>query len=143
MFRTFIQVLALGLTAASAYFLIRGVIRMSIKDIAELSKSKWGFSYQVADNLTHQRSDTIVGFTLLLVSLFVALVNLLWPMRIDDFDINYIGVVSGIVVSSIIGFIGAKISNHLQRKSFRQVIDILNEEFKDTKRKKQSEAEDK
>ena len=123
--------MALGLNTCSAYFLIRSVISMSVTDIAELSKSKWGFSSQVADNLTHQRSDTIVGFTLLLISILVGMINLLWPISWVDFDINYAGVCTGIVISLIIFFISAKISNRLHRTSYEQVIDILNNKSED------------
>ena len=134
MFRTFIQILALGLTAGSSFFLIRSVITMSAKDIAELAATKYGFSYQIADNLTQQRSDTIVGFTLLLMSLFVALVNFLWPMRIDDFGIDYRGVVTGIMVSIGMFVAGSKVSDYWHRSSYKQVADILKERSEAAKR---------
>ena len=107
---------------------------MSTKDIAELAQTKFGFSYQIADNLTKQRSDTIVGFTLLLMSLFVALVNFLWPMRIDDFGVDYRGVFTGIIVSIAIFLAGSKVSDYWHRISYKQVADMLKERSEAAKR---------
>lgn len=88
MLRTFIQVQALLSVLISSFFLIKGMLTLSAKDLAELSKSKWDYNTAVTKNLTQQRSDTIVGFALLLLSFLLQSINLLWPMRIDDFDVS-------------------------------------------------------
>ncbi len=125
MIRTFIQVLALSVVLLSSFFLIKGTLALSKKDLAELSTSKWGYNLDVARNLCHQRSDTIVGFALLLLSFFLQLTNLLWEIRIKDFAVNKAGVVIALITSVLIFFIAYSISDFLYKTSYRQVEEIL------------------
>lgn len=126
MLRTFIQVIALLLTITSAVFLIRSVAGMSVKDMAELSKTAYGgYTLRITENLARQKSDTVVGFSLLILSFLFALINLLWPMRFCDFVVDRKGVLIAIVVSIIISLVAYKISNSLHRKWCNQAKDIL------------------
>ena len=125
MVRTCIQVTALLFTVISAYFLIKSVIEMTPKDIAELSTSRFDYSPPVVRNLSKQRVDTLVGFVFLMFSFFLSLVNLLWEMRYRDFGVNYNGVIIAVLVSFVI-FLGAyKASNVLQQHYYKQAEKIL------------------
>jgi len=118
MFRTFIQVTTLLVVLLSSYFLIRGTITLSAQDLAELSKPKWGYHLGVAKNLVHQRSDTKIGFSLLLLSFFLQLINMLWPMKIGDFAVNKKGVFLAF-------FIANSTSHFMSKVSYKKVESIL------------------
>ena len=64
-----------------------------MSDLAELSRPKYDYHTGIAKNLVRQRSDTAVGFGLILLSFFLQTSSLLWPMRIDDFNVNEAGVI--------------------------------------------------
>jgi len=127
--RTFIQVQALLLVLISSYFLIKGMLDISAKDLAELSKTKWGYNKAVTKNLTNQRAYTIVGFVLLLLSFLLQTVNLLWPMRYRDFGISTIGVIMAVITSTIILLIAIKCSGFLQRIFYKDVMKVLNKDY--------------
>ena len=116
MFRTFIQVIALLLTVMSAIFLIRGVIGMTPKDMAELSRMNWEYSLSAARNLAKQKAGTIIGFVLLMSGLVLSLANLLWEMRICDFRVSYKGIILAVLVSIIIFLASYQASNILQQQ---------------------------
>ncbi len=125
MVRTFIQVTALLHTFISAFFLIKGIIEMKSKDIAELSRPNWDSN--PARNLTKQKADTVVGFVFLMLSFSLSLANLLWPMRWSDFGINSYGLIIAVLICIVL-FLGAyKASNILQQHYYHQVENILNE----------------
>jgi hypothetical protein len=125
MVRTFIQVTALLFTVISAYFLIKSVIEMTPKDIAELSTTRFDYNPPVVRSLSKQRADTLVGFALLMTGLVLSLANLLWPMRYCDFDVNRNGAILAVLVSIVI-FLGAcKASNVLQQHYYEQAEEIL------------------
>ena len=121
MIRTYIQVTALLLVLLSSLLLIKGKITLSVESLAELSKSKWGYNLDVAKSLTQERADTIVGFVILLFSLFLQVANMLWPMRWADFATNKNGVILALVTSVIISCIAFVSSNILQQKFYKQV----------------------
>jgi len=109
----------------SSFFLIRGTLALSKKDLAELSSTKFGYNLDVAKNLCRQRSDTTTGFTLLLFSFLLQLSNMLWEMRIKDFNVNKTGIIIAIIVSILIFFIANAVSNNLYSTSYRQVENML------------------
>ena len=125
MFRTFIQVTALSVVLLSSYFLIRGTITLSAQDLAELSQPRWDYHLGVVKNLVRQRSDTKVGFSLLLLSFFLQLINMLWPMRWVDFDVNKRGVFLAIIVSILIFFVANNTSHFMSKVSYKKVESIL------------------
>ncbi|NQT00690.1 MAG: hypothetical protein HQ580_01560 [Planctomycetes bacterium] len=129
MLRTFIQVQALLLVLISSYFLIKGMLSISAKDLAELSKTKWGYNKAVTKNFTTQRADTIVGFVLLLLSFLFQTINLLWPMRYVDFGVSTIGFIIAIITSAIILLTAIKSSSFLQRVFYKNVLKILNKDY--------------
>lgn len=129
MLRTFIQVQALLLVLISSYFLIKGMLSISAKDLAELSKTKWGYNKAVTKNLTTQRADTIIGFVLLLLSILLQTVNLLWPMRYVDFGVSTIGLIIAVITSAIILLTAIKSSSFLQRLYYKDVMKVLDKDY--------------
>ena len=123
--RTFIQILALLIALFSSLFLVKGTLALSTMDLAELSKPKWDYNLDVAKNLCHQRADTVVGFSLLLLSYFLQLINLLFPMRWQDFLVSKTGLVIAIIVAILIFFGFYYISNGLYKTYYQQVENIL------------------
>ena len=125
MVRTFIQVIALLLTVMSAIFLIKSVIGMTPKDMAELSQLRWGYSLPVARNLAKQKANTTIGFVLLMSCLVLSLANLLWEMRACDFRVSHKGIIFAVLVSIIIFLASYKASNVLQQHYYKQAENIL------------------
>jgi len=125
MIRTFIQISALTVILLSSFFLIRGTMSLSLEDLSEISKPKWGYHTGVAKNLVRQRVDTRVGFILLLLSFFLQTGNMLWPMRICDFAVNRKGVFVAIVVSILLFFSANFMSNVLYRNWYSRVEKML------------------
>ena len=126
MLRTFIQVLALTTVLISSIFLIRGTISLSKKDLAELSSTKFGYNLDVTKNLCRQRADYVIGFVLLLLSFFLQLGNMLWPMTIDDIGgINKGGIWLALITTLFIWLISNIISNRLYANQYNQVESIL------------------
>ena len=129
--RTFIQTLALLTILFSSFFLIKGTLALSKTDLAELSKPKWDYNLDVAKNLCHQRADTVVGFSLLLLSFFLQVINLFWEMRWQDLLINKTGMVLAIAIAILIFFASYYASNLLYKNSYSQVEQILLQSVKD------------
>jgi len=76
MFRSLFKVTALSLILISTFFLIKGGLSLSAKDIFELSATPYGgYNEKVVQNLTQQKSDTIVGFVLMLLSFVLSLLS--------------------------------------------------------------------
>jgi cobalamin synthase len=125
MLRTFLQALSISAVLLSSFFLIKSVLSLSAKDIAELSVPRYDYHSGLAMNFCHQRADTVVGFALLLFSFTTQLINMLWPMRINDFAINKAGVCIAIIVAILLFFIAQRISDFLYAKSFSQVEALL------------------
>jgi vacuolar-type H+-ATPase subunit I/STV1 len=123
--RTFIQTLALLIGLFSSLFLVKGTLALSTMDLAELSKPKWDYNLDVAKNLCRQRADIVVGFSLLLLSYFLQLINLLFPMRWQDFLVSKTGLVIAIIVAILIFFGFYYISNGLYKTYYQQVENIL------------------
>ncbi len=125
MLRTFIQVMALGVTLISSFFLIRGTIFLSAENIAEVSRSKWDYNLDVARNLTQSHVDTKIGFCFILLGFILQLINQLWPMRVSDFDVNRTGVLLAVMTSLMLLLIGWCASHALQENSYKKVEQIL------------------
>lgn len=126
MYRTFIQITALSFILMSSFFLIKGVVSLSVQNMIKLSQTPFGGTYmRMVKNLIQQKSDTIVGFVLLLASFALSLINFLWPMRIGDFDVSYRGFMIAIVVSIVIFFSARRVSTFLLRKWYTQAENIV------------------
>lgn len=136
MVRTLLQVTSLSFTVMAAYFLIKGVLRMTPKVMSELSQTRWGYSSHVTKNLAMQKADTIVGFVLLLFSFFIALANLLWPMRSIDFWVNWYGLILAVLLSVVFFIFARKTSDVLQQRYYEQAANILTAEMEKLTEKK-------
>lgn len=124
MWRSFRQVLPTFLIILSSYFLIKSVLALSSADIASLSHSKWDYSIEVAQNLCRQRADTIIGFSLLLLSIVAQLI--VWCFHTGlDFNMNRKGIPVAIVFIIIVYFIANGVSNYLYNTQYHQVELIL------------------
>lgn len=125
MIRTLIQITAVALVLISSFFLIKAGLLISIEEIAELANRDWNYSLVEAKNLIQQKSDTQVGFVLLLLSFFLSSINLVWPMKICDFRISKVGVIMAILVSVIIFFLAMKCADLLHDNLYNQYQEIL------------------
>jgi len=120
MLRTFIQITTLTLTLLSAYFLIAGILDMSLKNMTELSSTYFNHNLSALESYTKQKANTIVGFVFLLLSFILALINLLWPMRYSDFTVNYRGIMAALVLTIILFFISNYASKYFSNKWFEE-----------------------
>jgi hypothetical protein len=127
MFRTFIQCAAFLQAVISAVLLIKGGISISVKDMAELSQTKWDFSLAVLKNLVRQKADTIVGFSLLMLSVIFQSLHWLLPFGIDDLGINRIGVIIAFIFATAMWFVASRLSIYLGQKWYTQAENILKE----------------
>ena len=125
MFRSFIQCAAFLHAVISAFFLIRAGISLSVKNMVELSRTNWDYSSAVLRSLTQQRADTIVGFSLLLISAVLQSIHWLLPFGIDDLGINRKGVIIAFVGAILTWIIAYRQSRYLQQKWFEQAENIL------------------
>ena len=124
MWRGLRQVLPTLLIVLSSYFLIKGIIALSPKNIAALSGTAWGYSLEIAQNLCHQRADTIIGFILLLSSIIAQLI--VWCFHTGlDFGINRKGILLACLLIIILYIIANSVSNHLYNAYYHQVKSLL------------------
>jgi len=122
MFRSLFKVTAISLILISTFFLIKGGLSLSAKDIFELSATPYGgYNEKVVQNFTQQKSDTIVGFVLMLLSFVLSLVDLLMPMHCDEFAMNRKGLIVAIIVSVIVFGVAYATSHSLQNKLYKEV----------------------
>ncbi len=127
MLRTFIQVTAVALTLVASYFLLKGNLALSAKNIAEISETKWGYSKPVVANLSRQQADTKVGFCFLLLAFALQVGNLLWPMRIGDFEVSRAGVGAALLFSIVLLLAGIFISRILGQDIEKQALGVLSQ----------------
>jgi len=123
MLRTFIQITALCLTFVAAFFLIKGNLTLSTQDITKITQTRYSYNKEVVFNLAGQQADTMVGFSILMISFGLQMANSLWEMRYCDFAVNKKGLIISIIVSALILILGWYISNVMSDN-------IVNEVFK-------------
>jgi len=127
MLRTFIQVTAVALTLVASFFLLRGNLVLSVKNIAEISETMWGYSKPVVTSLSRQQADTKVGFCFLLLAFALQVGNLLWPMRISDFEVSRVGVITAVLFSVSLLLAGVFISRTFGHAIEKQALDVLDQ----------------
>lgn len=130
MLRTFIQVMALGLTLIATYFLLKSSLALSTKDIAELSTTYFNSNPYVAKNLSQQQADTRIGFANILLSFIAQTINLLLEKRWKDFGVNRIGVIIAIFALILTFFISWHWSKYLSDTTQKDVENILIQDSK-------------
>lgn len=125
MIRTFIQVTPITLMVISSIFLIKGTLMLTPKDIGKLSSTFVGYNKSLASTYSHQKSDTTFGVALILIASTLQLINLLWPIRWVDLDINKLSVFLAVIFSIGVFYIALNCSNTLALKIQKDVADQL------------------
>jgi hypothetical protein len=115
---------AVALSAEAAFFLARGGTGLSGEQIAELAKTKFDYNLDVARALSAQRADTRVGFLLLLLSLVMAVADLVWEPKYET-RWPVVAVIAALLVSSILLFVSVRYSARLARRTLNRVKTIL------------------
>jgi len=101
----------------ASFFWIRGSLIISVKDMAALAGTRWGYNSAVLKNLSSQKADSLVAALLLLLSFALQGINLAWPMRFTDFDISIKGLLFGVVISCVL-FLGCYFGASLLAKNY-------------------------
>ncbi|NPV03859.1 MAG: hypothetical protein HPY67_03910 [Syntrophaceae bacterium] len=125
MLRSAVQTSSLTVTLISSYFLLKSNIGLSPENIASLATTKLGYNSDIIRSLCEQRADTWIGFALLLIAFGLQMINALWPMRWNDFNVDGNGVLLGIGISALLGFIGFILSSWLSDSTTAEVNKIL------------------
>ena len=126
MVRTLIQLTAIILTLEAAWFLLQGNLGLTIEDIAEVSKSKFGYNSNVVKSLSQQQADSWIGFSLLLLAFSLQLANSFWEMRWKDFAFSKKGMALSFVAGTIVFFICDSQSQRIGNTIKDQVMELLN-----------------
>jgi hypothetical protein len=77
--RSFLQIASLSLTVASALFLAKGNLVLSVEQIVQLSVTKWTCNPDVLNSLSGQRADTWVGVVFLVLAFVLQMWNVSFP----------------------------------------------------------------
>lgn len=125
MFRTFIQMTAMILTVEASFFLIKTNFGLSAKTIVEISIPHFDYHEETLRSLTKQSVDTRVGLFLLLLSFALQMGNALWPLRIDDFSINWFGILISFTFCSIVFLISYLYARQTSNRLFDQCMQII------------------
>ena len=125
MLRTFLSFSGITFTSLASFFLIRGTLATTVKDLAEMSITKLGYNSNVITNLTRQRTDTKIGFCVLLLALVIQVVNTTWPLRIDDFEVSWEGIVLAIAVTLILYLWVNRLSNSLPKRDYETTMLLI------------------
>ena len=126
MVRTFIQLTAIILALEAAWFLLQGNLGLTIKDIAEVSSTKYGYNSNVVKSLSQQNVNNWIGFSLLLLVFFLQLTNSLWEMRLKDFAFSKRGMALSFVAGTIVFFICDSQSQRIGNTIKDQVMELIN-----------------
>ena len=102
MLRTFIQITAITLTLLASFFWIRSSVILSTKDIAALAGTYWDYSPPALESLAKQKTDSLIASLLLLMSFILQMINIIWPMRWKDFEVNRMGVAMALLFSVLV-----------------------------------------
>ena len=127
MIRTFIQITALILTLGATVFLAKSNLGFTPEVIARISSPQWDYNSQIMKSFSAQKADTKVGFILLLAAFTLQMINTLWPMRWEDFDINRYGFYISIGICLIILIAAYGYSKTLSDKIHLKTMQIIKE----------------
>lgn len=101
---TFIKSLAISFVVLSAVFLSLSSLALSPEDMAELSKTRFGYSPPALGNLAEQKANSLVGTAFLFLSLFFQLLDF-WINESHSFQWNWRGFRWAVFVSILIATI--------------------------------------
>ena len=105
---------SLFLGLCSLVYLIKGSATSTPATIAKLSETKWGSSDEILRSLSQQRADSIVGFSLLLITFTVQTISALLPDRITSAALN----TRGVLIAAVIALAIAALSLPINRKLY-------------------------
>jgi len=125
MVRTLIQCTAIILTLEASWFLLQGNLGLTIRDIAEVSSTKYGYNPNVVESLSQQKVDNWIGFSLLLLAFSLQLTNSLWEMRWRDFAFSKWGMALSFVTGGIVFFACYLLSEKNGSTVVNQVMGLL------------------
>lgn len=81
-----IQLFVMLLTASSSFYLVRSVLDTSAKEMAEIAAAHYDYNIDFAKNVVKQKVDTVIGISILSISLIVQMWSLSQPLRFIDAD---------------------------------------------------------
>lgn len=123
------QLLNLLITALSSYFLIRSVIKVNPSDVAKMSGAHLDANPKIGKSFAVQKADTVVGFSLLLLSILLQGYIISQPLRwADTAGLNIPQTVVVSVVFSLVFWASKKWRNSLEKKYIMELKDGLNKE---------------
>jgi hypothetical protein len=125
MVRTLIQLTAIILTLEASWFLLQGNLGLTIKDIAEVSSTKYGYNSNIVKSLSQQKADNWVGFSLLLLAFSLQLANSLWGMRWVDFAFSKTGMILSFVAAAIVFIVCYFLSQKIGNTIYDQAMELL------------------
>ena len=125
MIRTFIQMSVMMLTVEASFFLLKANLGLSAKTIAKLGSTCFEYNGEVLRNLAEQSENTRVGLFLLLLSFVLQMGNTLWPLRWDDFGIDWSGVLASIVFCIVVMVISYLYGCRNSKKLFDRSMEII------------------
>lgn len=102
---------------------------MTPENIANLSSTHFDFSKPIAEVFAKQAADTRIGLILLLIAFILQMINALWPMRLDDFGIDWHGVLVAIGIAIVLLTFSHWYSKHLAEISYNNALHILQNEI--------------
>lgn len=114
--KTFFHWVSSSINLLGSIFLVKGILKFSPDLIAEYSRTKWGYNLNHLKNISYQKADFLCGFTLVIFSFILEILNPLIPYRYFKFEKNIIEMV--VILMAIIFFVifSIIINNYLRNK---------------------------
>jgi hypothetical protein len=119
-----LNVLAIVVTLESAWFLGRGALLARPELLAELSRPKYGYNLDVAQNLAGQVAEVRVGTVLLLLAAAMQMAALLVPASYHPLAARRL-VVIVLVVAAVIIEVGSILSTRMATAQYAAVEAVL------------------
>jgi hypothetical protein len=121
MTRTAIQVLALGLTFVSCFHLVQAGLGLSPEVILHAANPPWNNFHSVAQTLSAQRADTLVGFVVFLAAILLQSAIVTWPPRERHAPVSKLGVSIGVAITLIALAVSCFASSAITERTYGKV----------------------
>jgi hypothetical protein len=117
-----LQLFALLVTGLSSFFLIRSIIMISPAEIAKILGACLDYNYDLGKNFVLQKTDTVVGFILLIMSLLSQMWSISQPLRwIDTEGLTMIRMVVTLIVFLFVAVMSESARRALIHKYTREL----------------------
>ncbi len=123
---TFLQTLTIGFSLLSAFFLIDGLLSLSPRKVVN-SISSVGNHTRRAKELIDEIVNAKIGFVFLILSFILQAYRIMKPVTFEDFEINYLGGLIGILLILVIFLF----SCNLRRSIIKNFSVIIKKEMKE------------